>query len=262
MPVSHALSEKAIKKLGLDKELENSKSVERVSVKEWDSSEAYWNEWMEQLEERHAKWYDKIKCFFEYRILWCTRDWWCDMKWYFHNLKTFQPILKSWRSFSYTYQIDLFKFGMKQLADAMTDYGAEAEKPRERRIEAIHALIKEIERDYEQELTERMNYSPHSKKQKVTKYSDGSVSFESFPTEEEEKRTEEYYEALPKERKAHYQRIFDLIIGQDNEWISQEIERRIAAMSEEEKKSIPEKELRHKVYYEVWDGSGIEGWWD
>ena len=41
MPVSHALSEKAIKKLGLDTNLEKSKRAERVPVKEWDSSEAY-----------------------------------------------------------------------------------------------------------------------------------------------------------------------------------------------------------------------------
>ena len=44
--------------------------------------------------------------------------------------------------------------------------------------------------------------------------------------------------------------------------LSKEVERRIATMTEEEKRSIPENELRHKVYYEVWDGSGIEGWWD
>ena len=47
-----------------------------------------------------------------------------------------------------------------------------------------------------------------------------------------------------------------------DEEIKAEIDRRIAAMSEEEKKSIPENELRYKVYNEVWDGSGIEGWWD
>lgn len=262
MPASHALSKKAIRKLGLDKDLEKSKRAERVPVKEWDSAEAYWKEWEEQFEERNTKWYNKIKSFLEYSIGCRIRDWWYNTKWYFHNLKTFHPILKQWRSFSYTYQIDLFKFGIKQLADAMTYYGNEAEKPRNRRIEAIHALIKEIDRDYETELEEKMNYNPNSKKQKVTKYSDGSISFESFPTNEEKKLEEEFFETLPKERKAHYQRIFDLIIGQDNEWISQEMERRIAAMSEEEKKSIPEKELRHKVYYEIWDGSGIEGWWD
>ena len=80
--------------------------------------------------------------------------------------------------------------------------------------------------------------------------------------EEHNKQTHIYFEEVAKERKAHYQKIFDLIIGQDSEWISQEVDRRIAAMSEEEKQSIPENELRHNVYYEVWDGSGIEGWYD
>ena len=60
----------------------------------------------------------------------------------------------------------------------------------------------------------------------------------------------------------HYQKIFDLIIGQDEEDIKAEIERRIAAMSEEEKKSMSEGELYSKLYMEVWDGSGIEGWYD
>ena len=262
MPESHALSEKAIKKLGLEKDLDQSKRAESVPIKEWDSSESYWKEWEEQFEERHAKWYNKIKSFFQYRIGWRTRDWWYDTKWYFHNLKTFRPILKEWRSFDYHYQVDLFKFGIKQLAEAMSYYGNEAEKPRDRRIEAINALIKEIDRDYEKDLKEKMNYNHHSRKEKVTKYSDGSISFESFPTDEEKKRTEEYYAALAKERKAHYQRIFDLIIGQDNEWISQKVEKRIANMPEEEKQSVSEDELRHNVYFEVWDGSGIEGWWD
>lgn len=60
----------------------------------------------------------------------------------------------------------------------------------------------------------------------------------------------------------HYQKIFDLIIGQDDEDIKKEIERRMAAMSEEEKNSMSEGELYRKLYMEVWDGSGIEGWYD
>lgn len=65
-----------------------------------------------------------------------------------------------------------------------------------------------------------------------------------------------------KERKLHYQKIFDLIIGQSNEDIEKEIERRIAMMPEEEKQSMSKGELQRKVYMEVWDGSGIEGWYD
>ena len=53
-----------------------------------------------------------------------------------------------------------------------------------------------------------------------------------------------------------------MIIGQSREDIEEEIERRIAAISEEEKKSMSKAELYRKVYMDVWDGSGIEGWYD
>jgi len=124
----------------------------------------------------------------------------------------------------------------------------------------MKALVAEIERDYEEDVRERTNYD-YRNGGRVTKYADGSVCFHN-DDEEHNKQSHIYFEEVKKERKIHYQRIFDLIIGQDDEWISQEIERRIAAMPEEEKQSVPEDELRHKVYYEVWDGSGIEGWYD
>ena len=107
---SHALSEKAIKKLHLE-DAKNEKRKESVPVKEWSSRDAYWKE---EFETRlfNKKWYEKIADFFKYSIGWRTRDWWYNTKWYFHNLKTFQPILKEWRSYSYHYQVDLFKFGI------------------------------------------------------------------------------------------------------------------------------------------------------
>ena len=259
MPVSQALSEKAIKKLGLDKEREENPLSKEV-VKEWATEQEYWKEWEEQFEERHAKWSTKIKNFFKYSICWRTRDWWWNIKWYFHNLITFQPVLKTWRSFSYHYQVDLFKFGIKQLIKAKEYYGNEYQVDAEKRIGAMKALIAEIERDYEEDVRERINYH-HRNGGRVTKYADGSVCFHN-DDEEHNKQTHNYFEEVKNERKAHYQKIFDLIIGQDDEWISQEVDRRIAAMPEEEKKSIPEDELRRKVYNEIWDGSGIEGWYD
>ena len=92
--VSHALSEKAIKKLGLDKRLDSSKEANNVPVKEWDSDDAYWNEWEEEFSNHRAKWYVKISNFFKYSIGWRTRDWWINTKWFWGNLRTFRPILK------------------------------------------------------------------------------------------------------------------------------------------------------------------------
>lgn len=259
--VSHKLSEKAIKKRGLDKDSIPISGADNVPVQEWDNEEAFYKEEFE-LRHKNKRWYVKIGDFFKYNIGLRTRDWWIDTKWYFSNLRTFRPILKEWRSYSYQYQVDLFKFGIKQLAEALEYYGNEEEVARKKRIEAMHELIKEIERDYEQELRDKMNYNSSYKNSKVVKYADGSVLFHNDESEEEKQKTEQFYKALAEERKAHYNKIFSLIIGQDDENIQEEVEKRIAAIPEEKKQSTPKSELYHQIYNEVWDGSGIEGWWD
>lgn len=259
--VSQILSEKAIKKLGLDKDRKTFKDANCVPVQEWDNEKAYWDDWEKEMSDRRAKWYVKVANFFKYSIGWRTRDWWWNTKWYFSNLRTFRPILKEWRSYSYEYQVDLFKFGIKQLAEAKEYYGNEEEGAQKKRIEAMKALITEIERDYEEDVRKRLKYD-YKVGGKVTKYSDGSVLFHNEENEEEKQKTEQFYEALKEERKAHYNKIFSLIIGQDEEFVKKEVERRIAALPEEKKRSIPKDELYYKIHNEVWDGSGIEGWWD
>ena len=259
MDRSHALSEKAIKKMGLNKKREKS-TLSKEVVKEWATEQEYWDEWDAEFEEDHAKLSTKIKNFFVYGIGWRTRDWWWNVKWYCRNLKTFQPVLRTWRSFDYRYQVDLFKFGIEQLIKAKEYCGNERLDDAEKRISAMRALIAEIDRDYEAEVRERMKFV-RKNSGRVTKYADGSVCFH-HDREGYEDELHKLFEEIAKERKLHYQKIFDLIIGQDQHDIEKEIERRIAAMSEEEKKSISKAELYRKVYMSVWDGSGIEGWYD
>lgn len=256
---SHALSEKAIKKMGLDKKSDENPLSKEV-VKEWTTEQEYWDEWYEELEDRHAKWSTKIKDFLVYRIGWRTREWWINTKWYFHNLRTFQPVLKTWRSFDYHYQVDLFKFGIEQLIKAKEYYGNELAEDAEKRIGAMKALIAEIDRDYDEEVRERIKFDRRNSG-RVTKYADGSVCFH-HDSEGYKDELHKLFEEIAKERKLHYQKIFDLIIGQSKEDIEKEMERRIAMMPEKEKQSMSKAELNHKVYMEVWDGSGIEGWYD
>lgn len=262
MDKSHALSEKAVKKHGLENAHEEDKITDRTPVKEWNSYDAYWDDRMAELDDRNAKWYVKVKNFFKYSIGWRTRDWWINTKWYFRNLKTFKPILKTWRSFDYHYQIDLFKFGIKQLAKALDYYGSEEPVARNKRIAAMNELIKEIDRDYEKELEDKMNYHHPNRVRKVTKFADGSVLFDYEDDEAAEQQRKDFYEALAKERENHYKKIFYLIQGQDDEQIREEVEKRIAAMSEEEKQSLSKDGLYQQVYNQVQDGSGIESWWD
>ena len=262
---SHALSEKAIKRMGLDKLKERDPIKSKEVVQEWDSPREYWDwqekKWDEEHKNRSFK--KKLEDFWKYKIAWPTRDCWYNTKWYFSNLKRFQPVLKSWRSFDYHYQIDLFKFGIEQLYKALEQYGNTEETERNKCISAMKALIAEINRDYEEELRERLGYDSMSSG-KVTLYADGSTCFHDDKSKEQRQKSKEFYTELPKERKRHYQKIFDLLIGKDNEQLNKEYKKRIKDLTPEEK-ALPEEELlelKRKIWDEINDGSGIEQWWD
>ena len=254
---SQRLSEKGIKKFNLEnaeQSIEESKKA--VPVKEWTSYDAYFED---EFEDRYdnRKWYEKVKDFFVYTIGYNVRDWWIDTRWYFSNLKRFHPMIKSWRSWDYKYQIDLFVFGLKQLANTIERYGHEEDVSRNKKIAAIKSLIAEIELDYQDAVDKRFS-SIHSYFGKIVKYSDGSVAHICTDEEAYAKDRERYHAALKKARKAHYDKIFKLIVGQDDDKIGQMVKAKYEALSEEEKKEFDS----YAAYVELFDGSGIEGWWD
>lgn len=254
---SQRLSEKGIKKFNLENaEQSIEKSKNAVPVTEWTSYDDYFKD---EFEDRHnnMKWYEKVKDFFVYTIGYNVRDWWIDTRWYFSNLKRFQPMIKAWRSWDYQYQIDLFVFGLKQLADTIERYGCEEDVSRNKKIAAIRSLIAEIELDYQDAVDKRFS-SIHSYFGKIIKYSDGSVAHICTDEESYAKDRERYGAALKKARKAHYDKIFKLIIGQDDDKINQMVKAKYDALSEEEK----EKFDSYAARVELFDGSGIEGWWD
>jgi hypothetical protein len=254
---SQKLSEKGIKRFNLENaEQSIEKSKKAVPVKEWTSYDDYFKD---EFEDRHnnKKWYEKVKDFFVYSIGWNVRDWWIDTKWYFYNLKCFQPMIKSWRPWDYQYQIDLFVFGLKQLADTIDRYGNEEDVSRNKKIAAIRSLIAEIELDYEDVVDKRFS-SIHGYFGKIIKYSDGSVSHICTDEDAYVKDRERYHAALKKARKAHYDKIFKLIIGQDDDKLNQMVKDKYEVLSEEEKKKFDPYVAR----VELFDGSGIEGWWD
>ena len=73
----------------------------------------------------------------------------------------------------------------------------------------MRALIAEIDRDYEAEVREHMKFV-RKNSGRVTKYADGSVCFH-HDREGYEDELHKLFEEIAKERKLHYQKIFDLI---------------------------------------------------
>lgn len=263
MPVSHALSEKAIKRMGLDKIEKPDPIKSKEVVQEWNSPREYWDWQEKKWDEENKKFSKKFKDFWKYSVYYRLRDWYYNTKWYFRNLKTFQPVLKTWRSFDYHYQIDLFKFGIVQLANALNYYGNTEETERNKCISAMKALIAEIDRDYEEDVRTRLGYDCLSSG-KVTLYADGSTCMHSDKSKEHKKKSKEYYAEIAKERKLHYKKIFDLIIGKDYEEKEKEYKKRIKELTSGQQ-TLPEEELtelKRKIWDEINDGSGIEGWFD
>lgn len=232
-------------------------------VKTWDSYEAYEKDRDAEFEQRHAKLSTKIKDFFTYSIGWNFRDRWHDIKWFFKNLRKFLKLANEWRPWDYTYQVDLFKFGITELANYMERYGHEVEVVRSKKIQAMRDLVDEIEHDYEGELNERFKDTRHfgDDVKQIVEYEDGSVMFDFNDNKERNEKTKEYYEALSAERMNHYSKIFKLILGKSDRYLQHEVEERYKALPEEEQND-PDWTKRYDIYAELFDGSGIEGWWD
>lgn len=258
---SHKLSEETVKAMGLDKASEEAKK-EKTIVKEWSNAKEYWAAWQKEHDEEHEKLITKIKDFFVYTIGMNVSDWWYNFTWYFKNLKTFHKVLKEWRPWSHECVTNLFTFGLEQLALQLENHGHEIEVSRNKKIIAMRELIKEAKRDYESELSEKygMCGSLTDSCTKVTEYSDGSVSFEYPDDEAKKKKWQKYIKALKKERKAHYDKIFKLIVGQDYADIKEEIDKRISESGITDEEEISK--MRTELYYELYDGSGYEDWWD
>lgn len=237
--------------------METKSDFENKKVKEvWTKYSDYSKKRWDIMEERRNKWTENVKDFFVYSIGWNLRYWWHDMKWFFRNIWKFVKLAYHWRPWDYSYQIDLFKFGLTELADYMDRWGNEVDVRRCKKVDAIRELVAELGKDYKDEVDYDDTFGDSI--EKITEYEDGSVMF-SFKEDEETKEKEKAHEeAVEAARKAHYEKIYRLLIGQDAQALYDEMNRRFEALNEED----PHWDKRGKIYDELFDGTGIEGWWD
>lgn len=231
--------------------------------KVWTSYDEYSKERFDKLLGKQAKWTKRVRDFFVYGIGWTARDEWYKMKWFLRNFRKFLRLAKTWRPWDYRYQVDLFKFGLTELADYIDKRGNEEDVSRTKKVAAITKLIAELDRDYEHEVYEKYHRHEQFGKdvKKIVEYEDGSVSFSFNEDEETKKRDNAYKNAVVKARKEHYKTIFDLILGQDFDKLWKEVDKKFAELPEDEQKD-PNQTKHYEIYAQLFDGSGIEGWWD
>ena len=178
----------------------------------------------------------------------------------------FHKQLKEWRNFDYHYQLDMFAFCLRQLADAL-DGGHEIELTRTKKVNTIRKFADELQRDYLEKV-----YDEHREKIKdaeskagihVILYENGDVSMELHDDEHNKfikEQVEQLNENIRKARKEHYDIINKILRGQDDKIISEKIEKIV----EKTDKAIitDENKYRQDLYNAFFDGTGIESWWD
>jgi len=196
--------------------------------------------------------------------------WWNDLINCIKNHILFHQELKKWRSWDYHYQVEMFSFCLRQMSDYLFNNGHEIYDTRIKKIKAINELAKEIERDYEADVREQLRKETKDLEEKatthVTEYEDGSIGFEEVENEYSKairERYKRYFDEIKEAREKHYDKIFKLIKGQDKDEINQRIENFVehTVFPEKADKWSVEK-YRQELYNRLYDGSGIENWWD
>lgn len=195
--------------------------------------------------------------------LWFSRKWYAAKLWYhtkrryLKNLVLFNKMAKNYYPWDYRSQVDLFVFGLEQLAKCIEN-GHEIEWSRNKKVAAIRELVVLLKKGYEDEVSDKyLSVGEDDVVTHVTEYEDGSIGFETIDEESrkiKEASSKRYQEEIKKAREAFYNRVFYLIRGQ-------KLGEQFGEQREDE--TLEEYYKRWDKYNEEnFDGSGIEGWWD
>lgn len=180
------------------------------------------------------KWGESIGDFFYYDVWVPVKDVWYDTQWFFMNLKTFWKTLWHYRDWDYEYIVDILIVLFNKLASRI-EQGNEEHISASKKVAAIRSLVRELERDVDEET------SLLEEKSIITRFEWGIA-----------------YDKIQKER---LRNIFRLIEGQDDDEFR---EKYLAA--QEKWKTEHGKEPNSNELYDIWvelfDGSGIGGWWE
>lgn len=179
--------------------------------------------------------WENVVDFFKYDICDPTRMFFNRLWWFFHNLRVFWKTLCNFRDWDYQYVIDLFITGLIEL-QARIENGNEERLSASKKVQAIRKLISELRRNIFYETSHMQDA--------------GTIGM---------KDLSKTYNQLNKER---YERIFAIIVGQDPEEFDKQCQEAIQRWKDEHNGIEPDHEQFYIIRTELFDGSGIEGWWE
>jgi len=185
------------------------------------------------------------------------KEWYYNIKNYISNRILFNKVLWDWRAWDSAYQVDLFKFGLEQLAKSIEN-GIEEPISRGKKVAAINKLITELSRDVEDEAFNKV-YTNHDFNTRIDE--EGTLHFDAMNQEDAQKLHNEYIKLCEKEHKKQFDTIFRIIRGQSHAEQTKAQDALIEKLSPEEKEAS-QKQGFYNQWAEAFDGTGIFGWWE
>ena len=164
---------------------------------------------------------------------------WYNLKWFFHNIKVFWKILWKYRDWDYAYLIDVNTVCLTQLANRI-EKGNEDKRASSKKVAKIRELITLLNRNIEDEYL--IKYKEQISKGKTT--------------------YQKVFEQAEIEKRKNAKAMFQILLGQDPKKFNEKYKKALEQLKTEHPETDTTKIGNYDVWVQLFDGSGIESWWD
>jgi hypothetical protein len=183
---------------------------------------------------RHQTWWYKTYEFFRR-----------DLPYFLENIWFFRKELYAFRSWDYSFNLDLFRRSLEKTVDTIEHYGHEVDESRMKKVGKIKRAIQLLKNVRSDEYTNRAE-----KELGELKNSDWLWNGRE-DTEEEKNHNRNVFKRAREIEDSEWKELWSIIHGQD-----------IKEYSEIYNSKTDEEKEEGDIWNDWFDGSGIKGWWD
>jgi hypothetical protein len=169
-----------------------------------------------------------------------------DLPYFLENIWFFRKELYAFRSWDYSFNLDLFRRSLEKTVDTIENHGHEVDESRLKKVEKMKRAIQLIKNVRSDEYIRRAEEELGKLKNTDWLWNDRE------DTEEEKNHNSKVYKRGREIEESEWKELWLIIQGQDITEFS--------SKTQKIKDSEPQDEMHS--YTDWFDGSGIRGWWD
>lgn len=195
-----------------------------------------------------------------YYVIDKPRDFFHNIKWFFHNFHVFRRTLWSFRDWDHNYCVNVYSVAIEELKKNIKN-GNEESVSANKKVEKIEELI-DLLRQYDT-YTDEADNEYFTNRLSLDLDDDGKIKLEDSTINDLQERRTRYENKIRQLTDKYNDKVYKLLIGQSNEEIAaktNELKERLK--SEGVKLDKPTNNEDYNIYISVFDGSGCRNWWN